>query len=64
MRRLRLTSTLYRIARLTRTLEVLASGDPARILRRLVKILLGRHVVSRLWLRPGKRTSRTPGNTR
>ncbi len=57
MRRLRLTTSLYRLARLVRTLEVLASGDPARILRRLANLWIGRHVVRRLWLRPGKKES-------
>jgi hypothetical protein len=46
---------LYRLARLGRDAEVLASGDPARIGRRLVNKLLGRHVVRWVWWRPARR---------
>jgi hypothetical protein len=46
---------LYRLARLGRDVEVLASGDPARICRRLVNKMLGRHLVRRVWLRPAGR---------
>jgi hypothetical protein len=46
---------LYRLARLGRDAEVLVSGDPARIGRRLVNKLLGRHVVRRVWWRPARR---------
>ena len=46
---------LYRLARLGRDVEVLASGDPARIGRRLVNKMLGRHVVRRVWWRPARR---------
>jgi hypothetical protein len=46
---------LYRLARLGRDAEVLASGDPARIGRRLVNKMLGRHVVRRVWWRPARR---------
>jgi len=43
---------LDRPARLGRDVEVLASGDPARIGRRLVNTMLGRHLVRRVWWRP------------
>jgi hypothetical protein len=46
---------LYRTARLVRNLEVLASGDPAKVLRRLINLLIGRRIVSHLWLRPRRR---------
>ena len=46
---------LYRLARLGRDVEVLASGDPARIGRRLVNKMLGRHLVRRVWWRPAGR---------
>ncbi len=55
MRRPRLVASLYHLARLTRTLEILASGDPGKVVRRLLNLWIGRHVVSRLWLRPGRR---------
>ncbi len=55
MRQTAAVSTLYRVARLARTLEVLASGDPAKMLRRFVNIVIGRHLVRRLWLRPPRR---------
>ncbi len=46
---------LYRLARLGRDVEVLASGDPEKMARRLVNKLLGRHVVRRAWWRPTRR---------
>ncbi|MCL6553880.1 MAG: hypothetical protein K6W08_12280 [Firmicutes bacterium] len=46
---------LYRLARLGRDVEVLASGDPAKIGRRLANKMLGRHVVRRVWWRPLRR---------
>ncbi len=55
MRRPRLVTFLYRLARLARTVEVLASGDPGKIARRFLNRWIGRHVVRRLWLRPGRR---------
>ena len=36
------SSNLYRAARLTRDFEVLASGDPARIRRRIRNRIVGR----------------------
>ena len=46
---------LYRLARLGRNVEVLASGDPGKISRRLVNKLMGRHVIRRAWWRPSRR---------
>jgi hypothetical protein len=46
---------LYRLARLGRDVEVLASGDPVKIGGRLVNKMLGRHVVRRVWWRPARR---------
>lgn len=42
---------LYRLARLSRDLEVLTSGNPKRILRRAVNKAIGRVLVRRLWVR-------------
>jgi hypothetical protein len=47
-----LSSTLYKLSRLSRDVEVYSSGNPARIARRLKNKILGRKVVSRLWRWP------------
>lgn len=46
---MKLTSRLYRLARLSRDAEVLASGNPKKIARRAKNKLLGRTVVRRLF---------------
>jgi len=51
---IRVVSGLYRAARLSRTGQVGASGDPDKITRRVGNLLIGRMVVRRLWLRPGR----------
>lgn len=43
---------LYKLARITRTAQVVASGDPKKIVRRGKNILLGRlmaRLTARLW---------------
>lgn len=42
-------SLLYQLARLARDIQVLASGDPQKIGRRMVNKAIGRRVVRRLW---------------
>ena len=43
------TSFLYRLARVSRDAEVIASGDPKKIARRAKNKVLGRTVVRRLF---------------
>jgi len=52
MARSRLSSSLFRFARLSRDVETYSSGDPVRIGRRLKNKLLGRKVISRVWRWP------------
>jgi len=47
-----LTSSLYRLARLSRDVEVYSSGDPVKIGRRLKNKYLGRKLISRAWRWP------------
>jgi hypothetical protein len=42
MRRRRLSSSLYQLARTTNTIDALTSGDPKRMARRTRNIILGR----------------------
>ena len=46
---MKLTSFLYRLARLSRDAEVIASGDPRKMARRARNKVLGRTVVRRLF---------------
>lgn len=46
-----LSSSLYRWARLVRDLEVLLSGNPNKIAKRLVNKVIGRRVVSKMWIK-------------
>ncbi|MBE0428742.1 MAG: hypothetical protein IBX61_02590 [Thermoleophilia bacterium] len=46
---MKLTSILYRVARLSRDAEVIASGDPKKMARRGKNKLLGRTVARRLF---------------
>ncbi len=46
---MKLTSFLYRMARLSRDAEVIASGNPKKIGRRSRNKILGRTVVRRLF---------------
>lgn len=45
----KLTSRLFRLARLSRDAEVIASGSPKEMLRRAKNKLLGRKVFRKLW---------------
>ena len=47
-----LSSSLFRLSRLTRDVEVYSSGNPVRIGRRLKNKFLGRKLVSRIWRWP------------
>jgi len=42
---------LYSLARILRDIEVLLSGSPRRMGRRLINKAVGRNVVRRLWRR-------------
>jgi hypothetical protein len=46
---MKLTSFLYRMARLSRDAEVIASGDPKKVARRAKNKLIGRTLVRRLF---------------
>lgn len=46
---MKLTSFLYRMARLSRNAEVIASGNPKKMARRVKNKMLGRTVVRRLF---------------
>ena len=46
---MKLTSFLYRLARLSRDAEVIASGDPRKMARRARNKVLGRTIVRRLF---------------
>jgi len=46
---MKLTSFLYRMARLSRDAEVIASGDPKKMARRAKNKLIGRTLVRRLF---------------
>lgn len=46
---MKLTSFLYRMARLSRDAEVIASGNPKKMARRVKNKMLGRTVVRRLF---------------
>jgi hypothetical protein len=44
-----MVSFLYRLARLARDVQVLSSGNPQKIGRRIVNKALGRSIIRRLW---------------
>lgn len=46
---MKLTSWLYRMARLSRDAEVITSGKPEKMARRVKNKLLGRTIVRRLF---------------
>lgn len=46
------SSSLYRLARLSRDAEVYSSGNPVRIGRRLKNKFIGRKLISRAWRWP------------
>lgn len=45
----KISSKLFKAARVTRNAEVIASGNPIKILKRLVNIFIGRKIVSRIY---------------
>jgi hypothetical protein len=47
-----LSSSLFRLARLSRDVEVYSSGNPVRIGRRLKNKYIGRKFISRAWRWP------------
>lgn len=46
---MKLTSFLYRMARLSRDAEVISSGNPQKMARRVKNKVLGRTIVRRLF---------------
>lgn len=46
---MKITSMLYRLARLSRDAEVISSGDPKKMARRAKNKFLGRTIVRRLF---------------
>lgn len=46
---MKLTSFLYRLARISRDAEVIASGNPEKMARRAKNKILGRSLVRRLF---------------
>jgi hypothetical protein len=52
MARKSLSSQLFKLSRITRDAEVLASGDPRKMARRAKNKWLGRNVISKLWRWP------------
>lgn len=52
MGRKRLSSSLFKMARISRDVEAYGSGDPVKIGRRLKNKLLGRKLLSRAWRWP------------
>ncbi|MHB1325808.1 MAG: hypothetical protein ACYDGS_08775 [Thermoleophilia bacterium] len=46
---MKLTSWLYRLARLSRDAEVIVSGNPKKMARRVKNKVLGRSIVRRLF---------------
>lgn len=46
---MKLTSMLYRMARLSRDAEVIASGNPKKLARRVKNKVLGRTIVRKLF---------------
>lgn len=47
----KVSGKLFKAARITRNVEVVVSGSPAKMLKRLVNILIGRKVVSKIFRR-------------
>lgn len=45
----KLSSKLFRLSRITRDMEVIASGNPKKMTRRLKNKILGRKVIRKLW---------------
>ncbi len=48
-------SFLYNLARLANDFEKLTSGDPGKIGRRVGNKVIGRTMISRVWLKGGKK---------
>jgi hypothetical protein len=46
---LKFSSRLFRAARLSRNIEVVASGNPGKWLKRLVNIFIGRKIVKKIY---------------
>jgi len=47
----RMSSDFYELARIMRDIEVLSSGDPEKIMKRIVNKIIGRKIVSKIWVR-------------
>jgi hypothetical protein len=51
----RFSNKLFRAARISRNLEVLASGNPLKMARRAANIMIGRKVARRLFLKGSRK---------
>ncbi len=49
IRKMKITSLLYKLARLFRDFDVTASGDPKKVARRAKNKWLGKNVISKLF---------------
>lgn len=46
---MKITKLLYKLARISRDIEVVASGNPKKVVRRVKNKILGRKLIRRLW---------------
>lgn len=52
------SSKFYNLARIIRDIEVLLSGNPRKILNRILNKALGRILYRRMWIKTGKKIER------
>jgi len=45
----KISSKLFKAARMTRNVEVIASGNPTKIFKRLINLFIGRKIVSKIY---------------
>lgn len=51
----RVSNKLFKAARISRNIEVLGSGNPIRMARRAVNIVIGRKVARRIFLKGSRK---------
>jgi len=49
------SSKFYNLARIIRDIEVILSGNPNKILNRLINKFLGRKIYSKMWMKTRKK---------